>query len=73
MSESNLPNLRLLREHHALKQAELAQKLGVHPRTVLRWEAGQQDPNLTDLRKIAAIFGISVGRLVESPDARWDR
>lgn len=71
MSESNIPRLRELREFHAMSQALLAEKVGVSKRTILRWEAGDQDPNLTDLRRIAAFFNVSVAYLIgESQEQR---
>ena len=64
MSESNIPRLRELRMAHGVTQAQLAKALGVASRTILRWEAGEQDPNLTDLRRLAVYFGVSVASLV---------
>jgi transcriptional regulator with XRE-family HTH domain len=64
MSESNIPRLRELRLADGLTQSQLADALGVHKRTVLRWEAGDQDPNLTDLRMLAHYFGVSVAEMV---------
>jgi transcriptional regulator with XRE-family HTH domain len=64
MSESNIPRLRELRTARGLTQANLAGVLGVNKRTILRWEAGDQDPNLTDLRRLAVYFGVSVAELV---------
>ena len=72
MSESNIPRLRYLRELTGITQAKLAEGLEVHKRTILRWEAGEQDPNLTDLRKIAAYFRVSVAYLIEEEGGRWD-
>lgn len=64
MSESNIPNLKKLRMARGESQAQLAELLAVNKRTILRWEAGEQDPNLTDLRRLAAHFKISVGVLI---------
>lgn len=64
MSESNIPQLREFRILRGLSQAQLADALGINKRTILRWEAGDQDPNLTDLRKLAAHFGVSVACLI---------
>lgn len=64
MSESNIPNLRKLREARGLSQADISVLLGKASRTILRWEAGEQDPNLTDLRNMAKVFEVSVAYLV---------
>lgn len=72
MSESNIPRLRYLRELHGVTQAKLAEVLEINKRTIIRWEAGEQDPNLTDLRKIAAHFRVSVAYLIEEVEGRWD-
>ncbi len=61
---STIPRLRELRVFHGESQAKLAEALEVNPRTILRWEAGDQDPNLTDLRKLAEHFGVSVAYLI---------
>lgn len=64
MSESNIPNLRKLREERGLSQVDVANLLGKASRTILRWEAGEQDPNLTDLRNMARVFEVSVAYLI---------
>jgi transcriptional regulator with XRE-family HTH domain len=56
--------LRDLRARAGLSQKQLAAELGIASRTVLRWEAGDQTPTLTDLRRLAARFGISVAQLI---------
>jgi transcriptional regulator with XRE-family HTH domain len=56
--------LRDLRARAGLTQRQLAAELGIASRTILRWEAGDQTPNLTDLRRLAARFGVSVAELV---------
>jgi transcriptional regulator with XRE-family HTH domain len=65
--------LRDLRSRAGLTQKQLAAELGVAPRTILRWEAGDQTPTLTDLRRLAARFGVTVARLIgerADPSAR---
>ena len=56
--------LRDLRARHNVTQAQLGDALGITKRTVLRWEAGEQTPNLADLRRLAAHFGVSVAVLI---------
>lgn len=67
---TGLPNLSHLRILSGLTQKQLGVQLGVTDRTVLRWENGQSDPVLADLRKIAVFFGVSVAYLIgESNDS----
>lgn len=66
--ESNLPNLKRLREKHWLSIDDLGAALGFSGRSVRRWENGESDPVLSDLRKIADHFGVSVGYLIGEVD-----
>jgi len=70
MAETNIPRLRELRDFHQVTQAQIAAHLGIAKRTVIRWEQGEQDPNLTDLRKMAEFFGVSVAYLVGEAERR---
>lgn len=70
MSESNIPNLRKLREARGLTQVDVGDLLGKASRTILRWESGEQDPSLTDLRNIARVFNVSVAYLIGEEEAR---
>lgn len=62
--ETNLPNLALLRGLMGLSRKQLGEALGFTERSVGRWENGESEPNLSDLRKIAAYFDVSVGYLI---------
>lgn len=64
MSESNIPNLARLRKARGLSVDDLGKIIEVHGRTIRRWEAGEGDPNLSDLRRLAAYFKISVAVLI---------
>lgn len=48
-----------------LTQTELAEKLGVTNKAVSKWETGRAKPSTNTLRKIAALFGISVEELLK--------
>jgi DNA-binding XRE family transcriptional regulator len=63
--------LRDLRSRAGLTQKQLATELGIAARTIIRWEGGDQTPNLTDLRRLAGRFGVSVAQMVgeAGPDA----
>ncbi len=57
--------LRTLRKQAELTQKELAQKLGVSRQAVTKWERGAGLPDVDNLPKIAALFGISVDELLD--------
>lgn len=50
-------------------QAELGQKLGVSGKAVSKWETGSAKPRTQTLRKLAALWGISVDELLGARDA----
>ena len=54
-----------LRERSGLTQAELAEKLGVTNKAVSKWETGKAKPTTNTIRKLAALYGISVDALLE--------
>lgn len=64
MPESEIPNLKVLRQERGWSQQTLADQLGVTGHTVMRWEAGTNSPQLKDVRKLAAFFDVSVAFLV---------
>jgi len=41
-----------------LTQLELANKLDVTPATVYTWERGRNEPRVSQLRKLAELFGV---------------
>lgn len=56
--------LRRLRAKFDLKQADLANSLGVSPQAVSKWERGQNFPDLPQIRKIAGLFDVSADHLL---------
>lgn len=48
-----------------LTQTELAEKLGLTNKAVSKWETGKAKPTTNALRKLAALFGLSVDRLLQ--------
>ena len=48
-----------------LPQNELAERLGVTNKAVSKWENGKSKPTTDTLRKMAALFGISVNELLK--------
>ena len=53
-----------LREKNHFTQAELAGKLNVSDKTVSKWETGKCCPDIELLPELAAIFGVSIDRLL---------
>jgi len=54
-----------LRRAAGLTQAELAAKLGVTNKAVSKWENGRAKPTTDTIRALAALYGISVEKLLE--------
>lgn len=52
------------REAAGLKQAELAEKIGISTVTLSRYENDGREPRATDLLKMAELFGCSVDELL---------
>jgi transcriptional regulator with XRE-family HTH domain len=49
-----------LRRSAGLTQLELANRLGVTPGTVYKWERGSNEPTATNLRDLARALGVSM-------------
>lgn len=56
--------LRRLRENMGLQQKEVADRLGVNPSAVTRWETGEKRPDLVNLVKLADLYGVSIDYLL---------
>ena len=54
-----------LRKEQKLTQQELADKLGVSPKTISKWETGGGLPDISFLKKISEIFNITIEELLE--------
>lgn len=57
--------LRILRDAQGLTQKQAAKKIGVHPKTVERWEAGKHEPALTDLQPYVKLVRGSIARVIQ--------
>ena len=55
-----MKTIRELREEQGWSQFDLAVKTGVTPGTVGNWERGQNEPKVTQLRRLARVFGVSM-------------
>ena len=54
-----MKTIKQLREEREWTQLALANKLGVTPSTVYKWEAGRNEPKVAQLRAVARVFGMS--------------
>lgn len=52
------------REAAKLKQTELAEKIGISTVTLSRYENGEREPRVTELRKMSELFGCTIDELV---------
>lgn len=60
----------LLRKQKGLKQEDLAEKLGVSPQAVSKWENDQSCPDISLLPKLSALLGVTVDELLSGKDER---
>jgi transcriptional regulator with XRE-family HTH domain len=58
-------NLTELRRKHSITQAELAERLNYSDKAVSKWERGESIPDVTVLKAISDIFGVTVDYLLE--------
>ena len=58
-----------LRQKAELSQSELADKLGVTDKAVSKWENGKSKPTTNTIRKLSALFGVSVEKLLQMKEA----
>ncbi len=62
----NLGNrIKQLRESHKLTQKELAERLGVSAQAISKWENNVNQPDVSTVRRLCAIFEISVDEFLQ--------
>ena len=49
------------RKNIGLTQAKLAEKVGLTPLTIRRYESGEREPVVSDWEKICDVLGMNVG------------
>lgn len=54
-----------LRKEKGFTQKELAEKIGICSKTVSKWETGNGFPDISLLCKLAEIFTVDIGKLIE--------
>ncbi len=52
-----------LRMQKQWKQKDLAERLGLHPRNLIRWENDQARPRTQAMQQLATVLGVSVEEL----------
>jgi transcriptional regulator with XRE-family HTH domain len=57
--------LRRIRQQQGLHQAQLAEKVGLHPNQIGRYERGTSQPSGEALKRLAGILGVSADYLIE--------
>ena len=62
-----------LRERHQIRQADMAERLGVAQSSMSRIESGQAIPDAVMLRRAAATFRLPHGRLMDLADEAMSR
>lgn len=55
----------ILRKEKGLTQQDLADKLGVSPKTISKWECGNGLPDVSFLKNVSEILGITIEELLE--------
>lgn len=56
--------LKILRRKNNVSQQELAVSLNVNAMTIVKWEKGQFEPSLANLRQISKFFNINIDYLI---------
>lgn len=59
-----MKKLKELREEYGETQAEVAALLGISDNAITRYEKGQREPSLKNLKKLASHFNVSVDELI---------
>lgn len=62
-----------IRKEHKTAQGELAEKVGIHPNVLGRYERGEATPSVEMAVKIADALGVSLDYLVGNTDVELDK
>ena len=62
-----MKTIRVLRQQRGWTQFELALKVGVQPQAVYLWESGRRTPQVPQLRKLGAVFGLCSDEIALEP------
>lgn len=65
-NETKMSNqIALLRSEFGWTQQELANKIGFSKQTISNWETGLKVPRMGAIQKMAALFGVSMGFIID--------
>lgn len=64
MSKIFSQKLKAYRLENKLKQADLANLIGVSTMAVCHWEKNDSEPDISTINKLAKIFNISIDELI---------
>ena len=67
IKENLVANLIALRKHNNLTQAELAEKVNYSDKSISKWERGESLPDITVIKQLADIYGVTVDSLLSKP------
>ena len=62
-----MKTIRELRQERGWTQFKLALKVGVQPQAVYLWESGRRTPQVPQLRKLGAVFGLCSDEIALEP------
>lgn len=57
--------IRELRREKGLTQRDVAESLGISPKTVSKWETGNGFPDVSLICELSGIFGVDISKLLE--------
>ena len=64
-------NITSLRQAAQMTQSELAERLNYSDKAVSKWERGESVPDITVLKEIADLFGVTVDALICEHDGAF--
>ena len=67
-----IKNLKEIRESKGVSQKELAEAVGIKPKTYNTYETLGAEPKIDDLKKIAIYLNTSLDKLCDMPDEQQD-
>lgn len=62
-------NLETLRARDGVSREYVARKIGVSHMTVFNWERGETEPNASQIRALADLFGVTTDYLLGSKES----
>jgi DNA-binding XRE family transcriptional regulator len=68
-----MKTIRALRQERGWTQFELALAVGVQPQTIYLWESGRRLPQVLQMRKLGAVFGLCSDEIDLGPPADLSR